>query len=348
MMRNYKSTVSSAFTIIELLVVIAIIGILAAITLVSYSGVTNRATIASIQSDLTSNSQQLRLFQVDSSNYPATISTDCVAQPSTATNKCLKASPGTSYEYYVDNTTNNQTFCITATKGNYSYSINNTGSTIPAPYCPILYLDASNSLSYPGSGNNKWYDLSGNNNNGTISGATYSSGNGGAFGFDGVSSYVGLDYVLGVVSNQLSVSSWIKPTNVSGGYEISNQNQWDTGPWTGYRFRQINSSINLKLGDGSSIYYECTGGSLTPGVWQYVTGVWDGSYIRMYLNGIEVVSCAKSFTYLGNLGTHSIGKYAGSAYFFNGLISRLEVYKKAISAGNVLSIFNATKGRYGL
>ena len=69
----------SGFTIIELLVVIAVIGILAAITLVSYSGVTNRATIASIQSDLTSNSQQLRLFQVDSSNYPATISTDCVA-----------------------------------------------------------------------------------------------------------------------------------------------------------------------------------------------------------------------------------------------------------------------------
>lgn len=44
---------SSAFTIVELLIVIVIIGILAAITIVSYSGLTQKATTAALQSDLT-------------------------------------------------------------------------------------------------------------------------------------------------------------------------------------------------------------------------------------------------------------------------------------------------------
>lgn len=44
---------NSAFTIVELLVVIVIIGILAAITIVSYSNVSQKAMNAAIQSDLT-------------------------------------------------------------------------------------------------------------------------------------------------------------------------------------------------------------------------------------------------------------------------------------------------------
>ena len=47
-----KASASKGFTIVELLIVIVVIGILAAITIVSYSGVTNRANDVAVQSDL--------------------------------------------------------------------------------------------------------------------------------------------------------------------------------------------------------------------------------------------------------------------------------------------------------
>lgn len=67
-----KST--SGFTIVELLIVIVVIGILAAITIVAYNGVQNRAFDTSIQSDLKNIAQKLEIGRVDSptDSYPIT------------------------------------------------------------------------------------------------------------------------------------------------------------------------------------------------------------------------------------------------------------------------------------
>ncbi|MDK2899336.1 MAG: ral secretion pathway protein, partial [Patescibacteria group bacterium] len=59
---NYSKPDSPAFTIVELLIVIVIIGILAAITLVSYTGIASRANIATIQSDLSNASKKLSMY----------------------------------------------------------------------------------------------------------------------------------------------------------------------------------------------------------------------------------------------------------------------------------------------
>jgi hypothetical protein len=54
----------------------------------------------------------------------------------------------------------------------------------------LLYLDAGQSASYPGSGTT-WTDLSGNGRNGTLtSGPAYTSADGGSIVFDGVNDYV--------------------------------------------------------------------------------------------------------------------------------------------------------------
>lgn len=58
------------FTIIELLIVIVVIGILAAITIVSFNGVTDRAHDATIQSDLSSMGQQLTMNFATTGAYP--------------------------------------------------------------------------------------------------------------------------------------------------------------------------------------------------------------------------------------------------------------------------------------
>src|SRR5674476_19977 len=102
-LRSRKSPKSSGFTIVELLVVIVVIGILAAITIVSYTGISQRATVASIQSDLSNSAQQLKLYYTEYGAYPTNdLSTGnhCPTSPNNDTKYCLKLSSGNSYSIY--------------------------------------------------------------------------------------------------------------------------------------------------------------------------------------------------------------------------------------------------------
>ncbi len=58
------------FTIVELLIVIVVIGILAAISIVVYTGIQNRAHTAAVKSDLASVAKQLEIANVELGRYP--------------------------------------------------------------------------------------------------------------------------------------------------------------------------------------------------------------------------------------------------------------------------------------
>lgn len=58
------------FTIVELLIVIVIIGILASITVVSYQGITNRATAVKNQSYAAAVADKMRMWQALVGTYP--------------------------------------------------------------------------------------------------------------------------------------------------------------------------------------------------------------------------------------------------------------------------------------
>lgn len=60
----------TGFTIVELLIVIVIIGILAAITIVSYNGLQGRANDAAVQSDLKEIGGKLELYNAENHVYP--------------------------------------------------------------------------------------------------------------------------------------------------------------------------------------------------------------------------------------------------------------------------------------
>lgn len=83
---------SKGFTIVELLVVIVVIGILAAITIVGYAGVTQRASAAALQSDLKTASTQLALYKAEHEIYPAEGSAEA---------NTLSRSDDTDYQYSV-------------------------------------------------------------------------------------------------------------------------------------------------------------------------------------------------------------------------------------------------------
>jgi prepilin-type N-terminal cleavage/methylation domain-containing protein len=72
-MDNKKQT---GFTIVELLIVIVVIGILAAITIVAYNGIQNRANDTAVQADLRNVGAKILEFKTINDALPAGNSTD--------------------------------------------------------------------------------------------------------------------------------------------------------------------------------------------------------------------------------------------------------------------------------
>ena len=67
---SINRNIKKGFTIVELLIVIVVIGILAAISIVAYNGIQNRAHSTSVASDLNNNAKKLEEFKILNGHYP--------------------------------------------------------------------------------------------------------------------------------------------------------------------------------------------------------------------------------------------------------------------------------------
>ena len=132
--KTHKQTYP-AFTIVELLVVIVVIAILATITIVSYSGIRQKALAASLQSDLKNASTQLEIYKTEHEVYPTSV-TDCPT-PSDG-NICITTSG--------DNTITSYTVDNAATPPTYSLGITNSSASL------AYKIDQDNTISEAVSG----------------------------------------------------------------------------------------------------------------------------------------------------------------------------------------------------
>lgn len=72
-MKRWWAQKQKGFTIVELLIVIVVIGILAAIVIVAYNGIQNRANDTAVQSDLANFSKKINLINVETGTYPTVL-----------------------------------------------------------------------------------------------------------------------------------------------------------------------------------------------------------------------------------------------------------------------------------
>lgn len=79
------------FTIVELLIVIVVMGVLAAITIVAYNGIQNRANDTAVQNDLASIAKKIQLWNAEMGAYPSDWASASLSDPMYAV-KVSKAS----------------------------------------------------------------------------------------------------------------------------------------------------------------------------------------------------------------------------------------------------------------
>jgi hypothetical protein len=206
----------------------------------------------------------------------------------------------------------------------------------------VFLLDAGYIPSYSRSGTT-WSDLSGNGNNGTLTnGPTFSSDNGGSIVFDGVNDYAPIgtsQFPFGTSSGTLS--SWARTSTVSGSWRWIVSYGSPNIPQA--RFIGINNSTYYFGGYGDDI----TASGVILNTWFNMVGVYNGTNASIYINGVLVSGpTAKSWNTVA--GNAQIGRQISNIEHWNGRISNVFIYNRALTATEVLQNYNAQKGRFGL
>jgi hypothetical protein len=210
----------------------------------------------------------------------------------------------------------------------------------------VLYLDAANVKSYTGSGTT-WGDLSGNDNNGTlVNGPTLVEGNLGSIEFDGVDDYgnFGDNQMLNSTLNgntNWSISYWVNPL-VNG--RILDRGNIGQDPTGALELNVQSVSRNNTGGGSSSLSVNIIGTG-----WNYITVTRTSSLLfSWYLNGVFSNSSQLTASYDGS-GIWKIGRRAANtSSIYQGKISKVQIYNRALTVEEILQNYNATKGRYGL
>jgi hypothetical protein len=217
----------------------------------------------------------------------------------------------------------------------------------------LLYLNATNSSSYSGSGT-AWNDLSGNADNGTLVGSPTYTASPGYFTFA-----VGKYASTGVINSALTAATfiaWVYPTQTQSQYTgvIFNRNGYGgaTAYATGMNFYTSNS-VGYHWNDNGATYGWNSGLSAPNNAWSMIAITVNSTTATAYL-------CQSSgITTATNTSSHSstlsgLSFYVGvepsstSGRAFKGNISQAAIYSTTLISDEITTNFNNTKSIYGL
>lgn len=195
-------------------------------------------------------------------------------------------------------------------------------------------------------------DLSGLNNVGTaVNGPVYSTANGGSFVFDGVNDYVDCGNPTSLSSiggtTNITVSAWVYYTAFGGGGQPYSVITVKGNPWTWlmenpsntFRFRITAGVTDASLNDTAAHLLN---------VWYNVVGTYNGTDMRLYVNGVLKNTRAQAGALATNSVTAKIGTYQGTNYNFTGRISNVRIYNRALTQAEIAQNFEAQRGRFGI
>ncbi|UCD77788.1 MAG: LamG domain-containing protein, partial [Desulfobacterales bacterium] len=188
---------------------------------------------------------------------------------------------------------------------------------------------------WPGDGNAR--DIIGTNNGDLINGATFAEGMvDGAFSFDGEDDLVATSGTDIENLQALTIDAWVMhnllPSSRIQRYvtladKAVIRYDGENGPRQLHFYMTINGDLHhIRVNE-----------VLQEGVFQHVAGTYDGSFMRLYLDGLEVGSLEVS----GVLGPAPWVGFGSSDESLDGLLDEVEIYDHALSASEIQAIYSA-------
>lgn len=196
-----------------------------------------------------------------------------------------------------------------------------------------------------------WTDISRGGNNGTLTnGLTYNYSNGGSLVFNGATSFI-------TIPNPINQSNLLQEWTVMAWINISDKTSQtllgglNMGLYVCYS--QGNNSL-LYLNNTYGGDYYTYGGDLGGIGWVLVTFIFKNLTGERYIyrNGVNITTTGPNVSSnpLGISPTLVIGQISTGNLTsgFQGLLSNIQIYNRALSSQEVLQNYNTTKSKYGL
>ena len=182
---------------------------------------------------------------------------------------------------------------------------------------------------------------------------------GNAFSFAGGNEFqhIQLPFDSGdVFTDQFTVDAWAFPTKLytaaNGGAILQNDDQITPGPGTRGMFFGVFGGLTLPgFPFQVTAFFSNTAGTqfnvaadTTPNVFHHYAVTYDGSQLCLYQDGMleECVAASGNVNDNGrNFQIAGLPNFASPARHYGGLIDEVEIYDRALSAAEILAIFNA-------
>ena len=184
------------------------------------------------------------------------------------------------------------------------------------------------------------YD-SADGNDGEIDGAKWTAGvYGSALSFDGKNDCVIVPNSDNLnPADEITIEAWASTT------EHITSKVVDKGDGKGYDI-----ALDKHRGWKGGVYidgerYKVDWGAKKPvlGQWYYLILTYDGSAVRLYVDGVEKDSESASFSFKSNSNDLSIGSVGGKQKFFSGAIDEVAVYGKTLSPEEIKERYTSAK-----
>ena len=194
-------------------------------------------------------------------------------------------------------------------------------------------------------------DLAGNED-GLLHGRRVPTQNPPALYFDGTDTYIELaakNEAKSLPKSKLTAEAWVAVNSPAewGGIVgcLQDNGSFEKGWVLGYN----NDEFNFALSTGGDLTYLNASVSFQTGRWYHVVGTYDGSRMRIYVNGVERGNSSKrrgSIDY--SPATFVIGCYLDDNEFFplEGFISGVRLYNRALTSQQVRNRYNRTRGKH--
>jgi glucose/arabinose dehydrogenase/PKD repeat protein len=179
-------------------------------------------------------------------------------------------------------------------------------------------------------------DLSGSGNAGTVAGATWTTQGkfGNALSFNGTSAMVTVADAPSLrLTSGMTLEAWLNPSSVTSTWRDTLVKGNDD-----YYLIAMSSPSSLPAGAATTAGTKKRAfgtSSLAPNTWTHLATTYDGTAVRLYVNGTQVSSTPATGTIATSASALQIGGDSLFGQFFAGSIDEVRVYNVALSAAQI-------------